>query len=87
MLSGSTGKHIHCPAASGEWDAIVVPEECWFIRPDLNINNGGVAAADIADLLRRLAVVQNTDAWVALTSGGSLVRKGHNEPVRETRIR
>jgi len=55
------GQPHSLPGCAREWEAIVVPEECWFIWPDLDIINRGVAAASVANMLRRLAVVPNTD--------------------------
>jgi hypothetical protein len=45
------------PGSSADWGNLIVPEECWFIWPDLGIVNRGVGGEELRRALRRLALV------------------------------
>jgi hypothetical protein len=45
-------------ASRRDWGQRTVPEECWFIWPDFDMVNRGVAESGLADRLRDLAFVE-----------------------------
>ena len=51
------GKARPLSASRKEWGRLTVPEDCWFIWPDLDIVNRGVAAGWVEHTLRELALV------------------------------
>jgi twitching motility protein PilT len=51
------GAPVSLPGSRRVLGGLTVPEDCWFIWPELNIVNRGVAADRVADSLRDLAIV------------------------------
>jgi hypothetical protein len=50
------------PASSPEWEALVVPDHCWYIWPGLHgVYRGGVPAQAVEAMLQGLALVDRSD--------------------------